>query len=94
MNITSHTNHISATMIDNLLFFIEMYLSRHYGFRQAQSDLSPLKWYINSNRATLDFLGKLVEAKPFMIGRKLHEGGSYEEAIDRVCDYIGYTRHN
>lgn len=94
MEISSHTKHISATLIENLLFFIEMYLSRRYGYRQAQVDLYPLTWYISTGRASRDFLGKLIEAKPYMIGRKLHQGGSYEEAIDRVCDYIGYERVN
>lgn len=92
MNITSETVYISNTLIDNFLYAIYSYLSGQYGWRVAEQDMYPLKWYINSGRATTAFLGKMVSKKPYMIGRKLHQGGSYEDAVNRVCSYIGYKR--
>ena len=92
MKITSNLIYISDTMIETTLWHIQRAIMNRYGFAQSERDISPLKWYINTGRASLDFLNKLIEAKPFMIGRKLHEGGSYEEAINRVCKYIGYER--
>ena len=93
MKITSHPVYISSTLIDSTVWHIKKSIMDKYGYYQADADIAPLRWYINSGRATLEFLHKLVEAKPFMIGRKLHEGGSYEEAIERVCKYLRYERY-
>ena len=92
MNITSTTKYISRTLIDNYLNDIYTYLSGQYGWHVAERDMYPLKWYINSGRASLAFLGKMIDKKPYMIGRKLHQGGSYEDAVNRICSYIGYER--
>lgn len=94
MNTSSKTVIISSTLIDNFLYAIYTYLSGQYGWRVAERDMYPLKWYINSGRATNDFLHKMVIKKPYMIGRKLHQGGSYEDAVNRVCSYVGYKRCN
>lgn len=82
---------ISKTTIDVCLWGIERYLMSKYGISQAQRDMSPLLWYVNTGRASIDFIRKLMQAKPYMIGRKLHAGGSYDEAIKRVSSYIRYT---
>lgn len=74
------------------LWHIQRYLIERYGVDQSYHDLSPLTWYINTGRASIGFIQKLYEAKPFMIARKLHQGGSYEDVIDRICDYIDYVR--
>lgn len=90
MKITSKPVIISHTLIESCLWHIQRSIIKHHGFDQSERDIAPLKWYINTGRASLDFLNRLVEAKPFMIGRKLHEGGSYEDAIQRVKNYIGF----
>lgn len=51
--------------------------------------LAPLSYYIHTGRASTEFLHKLVDAKPFMIARALMKGGSYDEAISRVKNYLG-----
>lgn len=54
-------------------------------------EISPLSRYINTGRASLDFLQRLYHAKPFMVARKLHQGGSDDEIIKRVQKYLGYV---
>jgi hypothetical protein len=80
---------VSYTAVDNKLWEIEKVLMNKYGCDAAAREGAPLRWYIETGRASLDFLHALLEAKPFMIARKLHEGGSYDEAIARVRKYIG-----
>ena len=59
-----------------------------YGVDQAEMDVAPLGWWIETGRASVDFLRAFVMAKPFMIGRKLHQGGSYQEAVQRIKNYL------
>lgn len=81
---------VNATSIDTGLWAIQRYGMQHYGTDAAAQDIAPLKWYINTGRTPLEFTRKLLNAKPFMVARKLHEGGSYDEAIQRIKDYIGF----
>lgn len=90
MAITSRTTHVSQTMIDNTLWAIHKSLFKQYGVDGAMRIVDPLFWYINTGRASLDFLGKLIQKKPYLIGRVLAKCGSYDEAIQRVKEYIGY----
>ena len=87
MNMKPKTIHISKTMIDNMYLHIERYLWR-YGVDQASRDLAPLRWYIDTGRASNDFIKACAMAKPFMIGRKLHQGGSYQEVVQRIRGYL------
>ena len=79
---------ISPMTTDNALWTIERCLMLKYGTLQAQKDMDPLRWYIFTGRCSISFLRAVINAKPFMIARKLHEGGSTEEAIDRVRRYL------
>ena len=83
---------ISRTAIEIGLDLIAHSLIKSYSLTlsEAQAELAPLTWYINSGRASCDFLRMVLTAKPFMIARKLHQGGSYSEAMDRIKNYIGY----
>ena len=78
MKFQSNPIAVNATTIDTGLWDIQRYGMQHYGVDEAARDISPLKWYINTGRASLEFT------------RKLHEGGSYDEAIQRIKDYIGF----
>lgn len=80
---------ISATTIDTMLWHIQRELMHRYGCDRAARDIAPLRWYIDTGRASADFLRSLFAAKPFMVARKLHMGGSDEEVIARVKSYIG-----
>lgn len=79
---------MSYTAIDNYLWEIERRLMSKYGVNAARLYMSPLKWYINTGRASIAFLHALLASKPFMIGRKLAAGGSDDEIISRVKAYI------
>ena len=81
---------ISKSKIDNFLWEVEKVLMNRYGVDVAQRDMSTLYWYINTGRACVEFLNLLVKAKPFMVARRLHNGGSDEEIIKRVKYLIGF----
>lgn len=90
MKISTTYISISRTLIDSYLYAVESYLMKQYGIDQARRDIDPLKWYINSGRAPVQFIGMMTQKKPYMIGRKLHQGGSYDDAVKRVKNYIGF----
>ena len=79
---------INATSIETGLLAIYRCLIKKYGLEVAGADMAPLYWYVYTCRAPIDFLRSLLEAKPFMIARKLHASGSYEEALTRVKKHI------
>ena len=79
---------INRTSIETGLWAIQRYLMQRYGVDQSSQDIAPLEWYIYTDRASIDFTRAVLTAKPFMIGRKLHEGGSYDEVIERVKAYL------
>lgn len=83
---------MSYTTIECAIWNIEYYLMRKYGCDTAGSDIAPLKWYITTGRASLDFLRLLIKAKPFMVGRTLHDAPSYDKAIDKLKNYLETTR--
>lgn len=81
---------INKTSIETGLWHIQCHLMMKYGTDQAYHDMLPLHWYINSGRASIDFLRLLLGAKPYMVARKLHQGGSDQAVIDRIKSYLGY----
>lgn len=81
---------INRTSIETCLWAIQRNLMQRYGVDQSAQDIAPLSWYIGTGRATVDFIRLVMTAKPFMIARKLHEGGTYDEVVQRVKHYIGY----
>lgn len=82
---------MSATTIDTMLWHIERELMDRWGVDTARREMAPLRRYVNTGRASLDFLRKLYAyGKPFMVARRLHQGGSDDEIIERVQKLIGY----
>ena len=75
--------------VDEYIWRVERYLMYRYGVDTAQRDTEPLRWYIRTGRASAMFLRLLTDAKPYMIGRLLHQGGSIDETVKRVRMYIG-----
>lgn len=82
--------YLSKTVIDCGIWHIQRYLIEKYGCTIAENDMYPLKWYIGTGRASCPYLIALLNAKPYMIARKLHQGGSVQEVLDRVSEYIGW----
>ena len=83
---------VSATVIDATLWEITVALMKRHGTDAAFREIAPLNWYIGTGRASTEFLKRLAAAKPFMIARKLHAGGSDDEIIRRVETYLGIER--
>lgn len=81
---------IDRVSVETGLWQIQRCLMEKYGTDQAIIDIAPLQWYVSTGRASCDFLRALLSAEPFMVARKLHLGGSYEEALARVKEYIGW----
>lgn len=69
---------------------IKRYMMFKWGCDAADREFYPLEWYVGTGRASTQFLEKLFDAKAFMIGRILHKGGSVDETIQRIKNYIGY----
>ena len=89
MNISRRTISISPIAVETGLWHIQRHLIFKYGSAIAERDMYPLQWYISTGRASADFISRCLNAKPFMVARKLHQGGSDDEVISRVKSYIG-----
>ena len=74
--------------IDDHIWKVYRYLLRKYGTKRADIDIYPLTWYINTGRASASYIRAFLNTKPYMIGRKLHMGGSHDEALARTNEYI------
>lgn len=83
---------MNATSIETMLWHIQREDMQRHGCDIAERDMQPLFWYINTGRATTQFLHCLMSARPVLVARDLHKGGSYEEVINRVCKRIKYER--
>lgn len=81
---------INKGTIDTGLWHIQRHLIEKYGTDQSYRDMEPISWYINSGRASIEFIRLLLGAKPYMVARKMHQGGSTQEVIARIKRYIGY----
>ena len=76
---------ISYNAVDECLWQIRMRLYQSGAcWDEADCEIAPLAWYVNTGRASTEFLRALVTARPFMVARRLHEGGSYDEVIGRI----------
>lgn len=81
---------VNATSVNTALWHIERELMDRYGIDTAAREIAPLRWYIDTGRASTEFLYRLInKSKPFMVARKLHVGGTDEEIIKRIKSYLG-----
>ena len=80
---------VNRNTIDTCIWNIKKVLMEKYGCTAADREIAPLVWYINTGRASTLFLEKLINAKAYMIARRLHAGGSDMEIIDRIKSYVG-----
>lgn len=81
---------VTATSIETLLWHIQRELMQRHGVDAASREIAPLRWYVQTGRASVDFIKALAHKSPCMVARRLHKGGSDAEVIQRVKDYIGY----
>ena len=80
---------MSYQVIDSYLWAVWSILTNKYGPSVADREIDPLRWYFQTGRDSYSFRSALLAAKPFMIARKLHMGGSYDETINRIKEYLG-----
>ena len=83
---------LSATSVDTCLWHIQREIMQRHGAAFADRAMSPLRYYINTGRASALFLRLLINARPVIVARDLAKGGSDSEVIDRICKRIGYNR--
>ena len=75
--------------IDDHLYQVYRYLMIRYGISSADRMIDPLRWWIQTGRASVPFLHRFLDTQPYMIGRRLAKGGSVQEAVDRVRKLLG-----
>lgn len=85
---------ITATSIDTCLWHIQREIMCRHGVDFADRAIDPLRWYINTGRASIPFLNALMQTRPVLVARDLAKGGSTEEVIARVCKRINYRKEN
>ena len=77
------------TQIDDYTYSVVKYLMNRHGIDRAYQTAEPLLWYIRTGRASVQFMKQLVTVRPYVIGRLLEKGGSYDETIARIKNRAG-----
>lgn len=82
---------VSCDNIEMYLFDLKMHMQKKgVTYAEAAELAYPIDWYIGTGRASCEFMHKLIESKLFIVARKLMLGGTIDEAIGRVKEYLGY----
>lgn len=88
---------VSANNIDNAIYEIKSKMYKKYSVDESERFISPLIYYVNTGRASTDFLRILVnltERQKSTIANKLIKNhGNTENAINSICKYVGFTRN-
>ena len=80
---------LSCTAIEKKMNEIRMELWKKAGSSVRGDNLMyPLIYYVNTGRASAEFLKRLINAKTSMIVRKLQSGGSDQEIMKRIKKYL------
>ena len=75
----------SSTGIDNYLHDLKVYIAKREGdYNTASRMLSPLLWYVNTGRASSDFLKALMKCPYFSIYTVLRQQDSIENTIKGI----------
>lgn len=88
---------VSANIIDDMLYGIKSKMYKKHTIAESERYISPLVYYINTGRASTDFLKILINLserqKSTIANRLIKNYGNDKEAIDSICKYIGYERY-
>ena len=82
---------ISASEIDNYIWDVRHKCHTTIGVDRGDAACYPLVYYINTGRASCEFLHKLFATSPTRIARILMGGGSDDYIISRIKRSIRYT---
>ena len=77
--------------VEDYIFQVWQYIAKREGTMMADKLISPIAWYINTGRASTDFIRKLLETKYFVIARLLMKYGitADDTVIHEVKHKIG-----
>lgn len=89
-------NSISHLVIDKYLWDVRCNITKKHGysFDQSYNVLYPLSYYINTGRASADFLHNVQYVKPYVMARVLVNGykhGTTDECIESFKKKVGET---
>ena len=88
---------VSANNIDSAIYEIKSKMYKKHSINESERFISPLIYYINTGRASTEFLKILVnltERQKSTIANKLVKNyGNTENAINSICQYIGFARN-
>ena len=88
---------VSFCNIDNAVHDIKTKMYKKYSVDDAERYIAPLIYYINTGRASTDFLRILVnltERQKSTIANKLIKNyNNTENAINSICKYVGFKRN-
>lgn len=78
--------------IDSYLFDTQKAMWKTLSVNDSSNAIYPLAWYIQTGRASLEFLRKMVQVKPFVMARFLIkiQDNSVDVAVDLIKKKIGY----
>lgn len=62
----------------------EKQLWKKHGITEGSNLLYPLAWYINTGRASADYIHRLAEADPKKVTAILEKDGSVQDVLDRL----------
>ena len=81
---------ISASGIDNYIWDVRHKCHTTIGVDRGDAACYPLVYYINTGRASGEFLRKLFAVSPTRIARICMGGGSHDEIISRIKKAVKY----
>lgn len=88
---------VSTNTIDDMIYSIKSKMCRNHTIAESEKYISPLVYYISTGRASTEFLRILINLterqKSTIANRLVKNYGNDKEAIESICQYIGYERY-
>lgn len=88
---------VSVNNIEEMMYCIKSKLYKKYTIAESERYISPLIYYINTGRASTEFLRILINLterqKSTIANRLVKNYGNDKAAIDSICQYVGYERY-
>ena len=81
---------ISRARIDAELWEIRMALAKELGFDESERKMYPITWYVNTGRASIEFLRNLFSADKTRIVNALKSSVCEDEAIRKIKKIIHF----
>ena len=72
------------TKAESILMRYHTMLMKKHGILGAERLMTPLSWYINTGRASADYINKLADADERKVIAILEQDGSVEDILGRL----------